>query len=75
MVGVAQLVGASSYAVKVAGSIPGQGTYIAFRFYPSLVACGRQLVDVSLLHHISLSFPTCFSLKKKMNKNVSSGED
>ena len=69
---VAQLIGASSHKQKVAGSIPGQGTYLGCRFdshvhtISSLGAYGRQPMDASLSHQcFSASLPLSLKVMKK----------
>ena len=65
---VARLVGPLSCNRKIAGSVPGQGTYQGYRAsISSLGTYGKQPVDASL----SLR---CSSLSLKMKK-MSSGED
>ena len=71
---VAQVVGASSHNLLVAGSISGQGTCLGCGFHPQCrhIWEGSQL---TLLSHIN-----CFSLSlrrslKSMKKQMSSGED
>ena len=79
LVSVAQVVGAPSHNWKVAGSIPGQGTYLGFRLNPGLGAYDPQsgCVQSPVWVHIGgnqsmfLSLPSCLS---KSNGKMSLGE-
>ena len=55
---VVWLVGASSCSQKVAGSIPGQGTYLSCGFDPGPGTYQRQPMDASLSHQYFPRFPS-----------------
>ena len=59
---VAQFVGHCPTKWKGAGSIPGQGMCLYYRPGPHVVACKRQLIDVSLL--LSPSLPLSLKINK-----------
>ena len=65
LAGVAQLVGSSSCNQKVAGSIPGSGTYnpMSGHIWEAI----NQPIDASLLHWC-FSLPSSFSKTKKKEK-------
>ena len=75
---VAPLVGeVSLYTKKVAGLIPGQGSYLGGRFNPWLgyVWEATDFVSVSLMCSLPLSLPLSLSLSLSLSSiNTSSGE-
>ena len=69
LAGIYQLAGHRPTNWKVAGSIPGQGTYLGCSLVPSQGASERQLINISLTHWcFSPSLPPFFSLSLKINK-------
>ena len=64
LAGVVQWIEYRPANLRVAGSIPGQGTYPGCRPGPWLGACRKQLVDVS---HMNVSSPSLPRLSLKIN--------